>query len=276
MQHIDLEDMRVFALTDCEPAPAPCAHSFPDAVLADQPQVVARWLADGMFRTRFGPFLLRGRDGDVLVDCGVGPGDVAYFPGMRGNLPQALALAGSSLAQVTEVVFTHLHVDHVGWAGFLPNARFHVAEQEWAHWSGLGEKAGLPHHTQAVARCIMPLAAAGRLHAVRTEGQILPGIALHAATGHTPGHHVVLVRDRLLIAGDTWHNPAQVEVPGWCHRADMDKPVAVATRMRLAEAAHRNAWLVAAGHFTRENAFGRIEAREGGHAFVPDAPPARA
>jgi glyoxylase-like metal-dependent hydrolase (beta-lactamase superfamily II) len=268
MRQIDLDGLRLFALTDCAPAPAECAYSFPDAALADRPEVAARWFGEGCFRTRFGPFLLRGGGGDVLVDCGLGPGDVGYFPNLRGDLPAALAAAGSSLAAIADVVFTHLHVDHVGWAPHLPHARFHVAAAEWAHWSGLGA-AGLPHHTEAVARCVAPLAAAGRLATLASDAEPVPGLRLLAATGHTPGHHAVLVGGRVLIAGDAWHNPAQIAVPAWCHRADMDKPEAMATRTRLAAMARDRGWIVAAGHFTDENAFGRIAAGPQGLAFAP-------
>ena len=266
MRHIDLGGLSVFALTDCAPAPAPCGYSFPDAVLSDHPGA-AVWFPDGAFRTRFGPFLLRGGDGDILVDCGMGP-ETAYFPGLSGTLPDELARAGSSLAQVKTVIFTHLHVDHVGWAPHLPHARFHVAAREWAHWSQ-GESAGLPHHTEAVARCIAPLAEAGRLHLARSGAEILPGLVLLEAAGHTPGHHAVLAGNCLLIAGDIWHNPAQLAAPAWCHRADMDKPRAIATRTRIAQTAHRNAWLIAAGHFVEYAAFGRVTAASGAYAFSP-------
>ena len=148
MRWVDVDGTKVVALTDATPAPSPCRHSFPDADLASRPDLAARWLADGMFRTRFGLFLLRRDDGDILLDCGMGPGPVDYFPGMRGNLPEALLQAGSALDQISKVIFTHLHLDHAGWSPHLPNAAFWVAESEWAHWSR-GADAGLPHHVAA-------------------------------------------------------------------------------------------------------------------------------
>jgi glyoxylase-like metal-dependent hydrolase (beta-lactamase superfamily II) len=267
MRQVDIAGAPVFALCDCTPGSAACAWSFPDAVLVEHPNA-ARWFEGGVFHTRFGPFLIRTEAGDVLIDCGIGPGPSDYFPGLRGNLPASLAAAGSALEKIGAVLFTHLHVDHVGWAPVLPNARFFVAEQEWAHWSQ-GPVAGLPHHVEAIARCIQPLAQAGRIEFLQAGAAILPGIVPIAAFGHTPGHCAILVRERLLIAGDTWHNPAQIEVPAWCHRADMDKAAAIATRTRIAEAAHRGNWIVAAGHFTEANAFGRIAAHANGYAFIP-------
>jgi glyoxylase-like metal-dependent hydrolase (beta-lactamase superfamily II) len=269
MQTLDVGGTRIFALTDAAPAPAKCAYSFPDAALAEHADAAARWFPDGAFHTRFGAFLLRREHIDILVDCGVGPGPSAYFSGLAGKLPAALAAAGSSLERIAAVVLTHLHVDHVGWAPFLPGARFFVAEPEWAHWSGLGPAAGLAHHTEAFARCIAPLAGTGRLHPVPAGVEILPGIMLHAAPGHTPGHHAVLLQDRLLIAGDIWHNPAQIEVPAWCHRADMDKPAAIRTRIEIARQVRHHSWIVAAGHFPAPGIFGRIVPNGDGEAFEP-------
>jgi glyoxylase-like metal-dependent hydrolase (beta-lactamase superfamily II) len=261
MQRHDLGDWQVFALTDCAPAAAASAYSFPDANLATHPDAAARWLPDNSFHTRFGVFLLRGVAGDVLVDCGVGPGPHAYFPGLRGGLPAALAAAGSALDLVSTVIFTHLHLDHVGWAGHLPNAKFRVSAAEWAHWSDRGTDAGLPHHVAAFAACVAPLAEAGRLAQVGAiSDEITPGISLLPAPGHTPGHHAVLVSERLLIAGDTWHNPAQIEVAAWSHRADHDKEAAAATRARLAAQAERDNWLIAAGHFQADVCLGTIAA----------------
>ncbi len=268
MQHVTIEGTRVFALCDCVPDPAACAWSFPDAVLGEHPETADRWFEGGMFRTRFAPFLLRTAGGDVLVDCGMGPGPNDYFPGLRGQLRESLAHAGSALERVTAVLFTHLHVDHVGWAPLLPDARFFVGEREWAHWSQ-GAEAGLPHHVEAIARCIVPLAEAGRLAFMRTGAEVLPGIVPLPAFGHTPGHCTILLHERLLIAGDTWHNPAQIEVPHWCHRADMDRAAAIEARSRIAGEAHRADWIIAAGHFTAANSFGRIAARDGGYFFTP-------
>ncbi len=239
------------ALTDCAPAPAPCAYAFPEAELGAHP-AASRWFPAQLFHTRFGAFLLRGPEGDVLVDCGIGP-TCDYFPGLTGKLPDALAEVGSSLAAISTVLFTHLHVDHVGWAPCLTQARFHVGAAEWAHWSTLGPAAGGAHHVAAVARHVASLGA--RL----LVGAALPdGLTWLPAPGHTPGHQALLVGGRVLIAGDTWHNPAQIEMPDWCHRADRDKPRAIATRRALAQTAQREAWIVGAGHFITP--FGRVGA----------------
>lgn len=246
MRKIDAGDWQVATLTDCAPAPALCSYSFPAARLDEQPEA-ARWFPERRFHTRFAPFLLRGPAGDVLVDCGMGPA-CAYFPGLAGRLPERLTEAGSSLDAIVAVVFTHLHVDHVGWAPLLPNARFFVGAEEWARWPEYRA-----HHVAAVAECVVPLGAR-----LQVGGALPDGLHWLPAPGHTPGHQAVLVREHVLVAGDTWHNPAQIEVPAWCHRADGDPALAVATRTRIAGLARSERWVVAAGHFV--DAFGMIGA----------------
>src|SRR5215510_3075097 len=65
----------------------------------------------------FRVFLARLDDANVLVDLGVGPpGAGTFLPERQGRLPEELARHGLAPADIDLVVFTHLHVDHVGWA----------------------------------------------------------------------------------------------------------------------------------------------------------------
>ena len=271
---LELRGTRVWALTDCAPAPQRWGEAFPDANPAARPDLSARWIADGLFHTRFGPFLLRHAGRTVLVDAGMGPGPVAYFPGLAGTLLEGLARIGVAAGEIDTVVFTHLHVDHVGWAcgaggrPTFPAARYLVAEPEWRHWSEMGENAGRAHHVEAVRRCVWPLATAGRLSIVASDTEIAPGAWLRAARGHSPGHHVLEVDcagRKLLLAGDLWHSAGQIGEPAWCHRADMDPAAAVTTRRRVAAWVAAEGAVLGAGHLPIDIAFGEIA----GGDYVP-------
>ncbi|MBI1774267.1 MAG: MBL fold metallo-hydrolase [Proteobacteria bacterium] len=246
--------------------------------LEEDPATAARWLPDACFCTRFGVFVVRHGGRTILIDCGLGPGPIAYFPGLVGGLPLQLGTIGLTTEAVDLVVFTHLHLDHVGWAvdgdgrPRFANARYIVGAEEWAHWDGLGERAGLPHHVAGVRNSVAPLARAGRLDCVEAGARIAAGVTLIDSAGHSPGHRSVLVEAgdrRVLITGDLWHNPAQIARPGWCHRADMNKAAAIAARRRIRDAALDNGWLIASGHFLEEDVFGRIERVAGEARFVP-------
>ena len=264
---LELRGTYVWALTDCAPAPLRWTDAFSNADPTARPELRARWFADDLFHTRFGPFLLRHGGRTVLVDAGMGPGPVAYFPGLAGTLLDRLARIGVSAGEIDTVVFTHLHVDHVGWAcdehshPMFPVARYVVAEPEWHHWSANGESAGRAHHVEAIRRYVRPLADSGHLTVVASDTEIVPGAWLRAAQGHSPGHHVLEVDcagRKLLLAGDLWHCAAQIGEPSWCHRADMDPAAATATRRRIAAWAAVEGAVIGAGHMPIDIAFGEI------------------
>src|SRR3954453_8062839 len=64
-------------------------------------------------------YLLRGDDGDTLVDCGIAAGLDGGDPGPDGTVAVAAALStgGSALGRLGGVVATHAHIDHFGLAG---------------------------------------------------------------------------------------------------------------------------------------------------------------
>src|SRR5438876_6835558 len=77
--------------------------------------------ADGMLEFALGGFLIR-TPGErvVLVDAGIGDRSGAIMSGsgtfQGGAMLNNLAALGVQPEQVTDVIFTHLHFDHVGWA----------------------------------------------------------------------------------------------------------------------------------------------------------------
>jgi glyoxylase-like metal-dependent hydrolase (beta-lactamase superfamily II) len=271
----------LFTLTDASPPPAAWGYSFPEARLDDHPNVVARWLPDGLFQTRFAAFAFERNGRIILVDAGLGPEPSAYFDGLSGRLDAEFRAAGLRAEKVEHLIFTHFHLDHVGWATgsdgepAFPNATYHAPRAELDYWQEHGDAAALPHHRQAVERQIIPLLRSSRLMAA--EGPVASfgpvEVSLVPAPGHTPGHSAVMVAsptETVLIGGDTWHSPAQVAVPDWCHRADWSPAQARLSRRALARlASDRNA-IVAAGHFLEDVSFGRILRQgEDDFAFSP-------
>lgn len=284
MRRLDLDGAALFALTDAEPAPAAWDYAFPEAGLPGRPDLAALWFPDGMFRTRFGVFALQVAEGRILmIDAGLGPGPSPYFNGLRGRLPTEMAAAGLDPDAVAVLAFSHFHLDHVGWTrdeSGKPRFRYarHLAPAaEIAHWQAQGEEAALPHHVAAYRQSIAPLLQQGRLEAAEAGAAIFTSGGITAsllpAPGHTVGHHAVLIEGAgppVLLAGDSWHNPSQIAMPDWCHRADRDKALARLSRRALAERAADTGAIVAAGHFVEDQAFGRIVRDEaGGLAYRP-------
>src|SRR5258708_22063599 len=110
------------------------------------PSVRAAWLdymflPPDMLEWALNVVVVRSRDRTILIDAGMG----AAFPDLTrvGRLGQRLEAAGIDLAAVTDVVLTHMHMDHIG--GLLvdgvrerlrPDLRVHVAAFEAKFWDG--------------------------------------------------------------------------------------------------------------------------------------------
>ncbi len=278
MRKIERGGLTLLRLTDAAPPAADWAYAFPaHAEEADQ-QARQRWAPDGRFHTAFAVHVVVGDGGVALIDAGIGPGPVTYFGGLRGRLDAELAAAGVATSDVTAVLFTHLHLDHVGWASrdatpCFPNARYAAPAAELEHWLRNGDAAALPHHVAAFEAHVAPLIAEGRLAGLQ-EGAPAPGadwLQFRSVPGHTPGHAaVVSERAGLIVAGDAWHSPAQIERPDLCHRADRDPAAAIASRKALARFAADAQALVAVGHFPEAAGFGSVVGGEAdGFRWVP-------
>ena len=283
--HARVGDVEIIALVDAVPAPVDPAWSFPDVAPEALSGIADGSLnPDGRFQPNLGCFLLRLPGSAVLVDAGIGPGPNDYLGGLTGHLPERLAAERLSTADIDVVIFTHLHMDHVGWSvtqlggeatsPTFANADHFVGAAELAYWLDPDDRA-LPHHRDAVDRCIQPLATRGSLRTVSPDEEILPGVSLAETPGHTPGHSSVRVRTKradLVIAGDVMHCPAQAGHPSWCHRADMDPALAAKTRARFLKGAVEEGWTIAACHFRDGLQIGRVERGADSYRWRPHSP----
>jgi glyoxylase-like metal-dependent hydrolase (beta-lactamase superfamily II) len=177
---------------------------------------------------------------------------VGPFPG-AGNLPEVLQENGVEPASIDRVIITHGHGDHVGGlmregAPVYPNARISMWKSEWEYWRGEATKAENP--AEAIQRNLLPLQ--DRIDLVDSESEILPGVCVIPALGHTLGHIAVLLESggqRLLHVVDAMHNPVQVEHPNWSPAFDMQPDVSAKTRRALMERAAPQHTPLLAYHF---------------------------
>jgi glyoxylase-like metal-dependent hydrolase (beta-lactamase superfamily II) len=175
-------------------------------------------------------YLLRGDDGDTLVDCGIAAGEDGGDPGPDGTaaLAAALAAAGGALQRLERLVVTHAHIDHFGLAGEV--ARRSGGEL-WMHRRTDLDLAKYAEPDEAIDGRMLMLADHGLYGSELTESseglrdwlpvmpsvgrptRLLDGGEQFTAGGrtweivHTPGHspgHVCLwnADDRLLCSGD--------------------------------------------------------------------------
>ena len=199
-------------------------------------------------------FLIRHPEGPVLVDTGIGTFGRSPFE-VEGRIEAELAAVGVLPADIRHVVCTHLHADHSGAAcrpdgmPMFPNARYHVHAEDWAFFAanrtpegftGRFAMAGLEH--------------LGMLDLDPSDHQIVRGLTVRHAPGHTPGHRVVQLEDgglSLLLIGDLLHTTIQVAHPTWVSNHDEDPELAAEHRALWIDAAVREGWAVCVSHFGR-------------------------
>ena len=179
-------------------------------------------------------FLLETTRGYVLVDAGLNPGviddpvatwgeDLAASarPRMqaRHHLYAQLTLLGLTQADLTSVIYTHLHHDHAGGAALFPNAEHIVQRREW-QWAvnpAAFAKGGYVESDYNRSELSWTLADDDRV--------VMPGVHLVSTPGHSPGHQSVVLWETpdagtLVIAGDAFN----------CHaNAERDLPPGIST-----------------------------------------------
>lgn len=195
---------------------------------------------DGTARLPIGSFVIRVDDRVVLVDAGLGPHEQQLPDGMRlvgGRLLTRLGSLGVSVEDITDVVCTHLHADHVGWlfdldaAPVFSNALVWFGAADWTHFiDGDGECA------DHIRRGFLDYRNDRRLRPLTGEAQVAPGIVARPAPGHTPGSLYVELSSSdqlLLLLGDAITCPIQLDEPGWHSFGDVDVTAAEHTRQVL-------------------------------------------
>ncbi|HLG00594.1 MAG TPA: MBL fold metallo-hydrolase [Acidimicrobiia bacterium] len=222
------------------------------------------WLdGDGMLVLPMASFVIRAPGTTLLVDCGLNQDDGDDWRG--GRLPDALSAAGLTRDEIDVVVFTHLHVDHVGWATdagspFFPRATYRCHGADW-EWSATAQS-GL--HGARLAGL------AERLDPIGDGERLAPGVTAVATPGHTPGHIAVVVSgpgERAFLLGDVAHCPVQLTPGDWKTWGDVDPVGAARTRDRLLREIEGDD-IVASAHFP-ELHFGRLVSAGEGRTWVP-------
>ncbi len=219
---------------------------------------------DGLLGFSMGGFLVRSGERTALVDLGVGRHTVLGISG--GAFLEELQRYGVSPSAVTDVIFTHLHFDHIGWAAddehrpVFPSATYRCSEADW-EWF-------MVQHRGAEAELLD--GTEDRFEIWDGATTLLPGVDTLAAPGHTPGSTVVVVSsgaERAMLLGDVVHCPVEMVDDEWAALFDVDPALALRTRVALNRELESSGIPVAAAHFPGLE-FGRLLRAEGRRRWV--------
>lgn len=215
----------------------------------------------------------------ILIDAGLG-GQFAGFP-RAGQFPRRLQSAGIALESVTDVIITHMHMDHVG--GLLvpgvkerlrKDVRIHVNATEVAFWTS-------PDFTQTVMPTPVPAvlrstatsfyeAYRDQIQVFEDRHEVAPGVIVRLTGGHTPGHCVVdLISDgdRLTFAGDAVF-PVAFDHPEWHNGFEHDPVESARVRLALLNELAQNKGLLVAAHLPFPSV-GRVAKEGDAFRWVP-------
>jgi len=225
--------------------------------------------ADGLLPIEMGGFLVRSGERLILVDTGIGP---HADPERCGRFMRNLAAQGVEPSDITDVVLTHLHFDHLGWATdgerrLFDKATYRCHESDWDFFMGADpfddSLAVSLMGGWSSSKLLPPIL--DRLETWSEDQTILPGIDVRSAPGHTPGSTVIVISsgsERAMLLGDVVHCPAELLSDDWEMIGDVDKELARRSREALARELEGSAIPVAATHFPGLQ-FGRLLTAQG-------------
>jgi glyoxylase-like metal-dependent hydrolase (beta-lactamase superfamily II) len=182
---------------------------FPDALM------LAGHLAPTARRLPYTYVVIQGQGRTILVDVGFDFRDYAKAlvttMGLNDWQPPAEILGQLAIdpADVTDIIITHAHFDHMGGMDFFPNARFTIQKRELTEWVwalSVDPKMQKLHFTVNPADILkaVNLGIAGRLTCLEGDVEdLFPGIDVRLARDtHTWGSMFVCVRNDGLAAGE--------------------------------------------------------------------------
>jgi glyoxylase-like metal-dependent hydrolase (beta-lactamase superfamily II) len=235
--------------------------------------------AEGWLPVPYNPLLVRSGKDAVLLDTGAGAELAAEWGDPVGQLQGTMERAGIDPHQVTVVVLSHAHPDHIGGLTVealdgrrpvFPQARHLISSEEFDFWTAGAVPEDFASMATLARRHLLPLRESGMLELVDGEAEIVPGMRLVPAPGHTPGHAIVSIapgRGSAMYLGDAVLTEVSFEHPGWTSRLEIDRPAAARTRRQLLDRAVEEHSIVAGFHL---RAAGTIQAANGGYRFATD------
>ena len=174
-------------------------------------------------------WMLKYNDHFVVIDAGVGNGKkrgLPRFNQLNTLFPLWLNAAGARPEDVTHLINTHLHGDHVGWntvdngegkyVPYFPNAEYWMPRLDVDFFVDLWKADPNTPNTESLGDSVMPLLEADSVKFYEAGHEFIPGLVAQMAIGHTPGQHRLDFHSKEqsgVFCADIFHSPVQIMKP---------------------------------------------------------------
>jgi len=209
--------------------------------------------------------LLVGDGKIILVDTGVGDKFTDKFREIYAidysehSLVKSLLQHNIQPENVTDVILTHLHFDHVGGSTYydndgnlklqFPNATHYVQKKqlEWA------QKGFAKDRASYLSENIQPLIDSGQLKVISGAAELFKDVELILSDGHTVAQQLVLIRGNgknLLYAADLIPMTAHIPLP-WVMAYDLYPVTSIQEKEEILKKAVTENWMIFFEHDPR-------------------------
>jgi glyoxylase-like metal-dependent hydrolase (beta-lactamase superfamily II) len=199
------------------------------------------------------------RDGKhtVMIDTGFG----LMGQPSAGKLMQNLLLEGIQSSEVDTIIVSHIHPDHMGGntdnegRSVFPNARYLLYKKEWEYWMSNPDLSKFNQKIQkdcveTIQKRVLPVRS--QIDLIEVETDIIDGIKIIQAPGHTPGQVLIKIssgNQQLLCVSDIFHDPSELAGPELEMVGDILPEQASLTRLQILSQIIKPDSLVYACHF---------------------------
>ncbi len=172
--------------------------------------------------------LIKYKDRIIITDAGVGKkmneklAKIYNVDHSRYDLISGLNNATIKAEEITDVILTHLHFDHVGGSTYhdengdlrltFPNAKHHVQKIHWEWANNPSEKDA----ASFMKENFIPIKESNQLNLIDGPGELFPGLELILFNGHSPSMQAPKISDgknTLLFCADIFPTASHIPIP---------------------------------------------------------------
>ena len=206
--------------------------------------------------------VIKGNERIIIVDAGVGTKmneklqKIYNVDHQEHDLEKGLAQKGIRFEDITDVIITHLHFDHVGGATYIdengvlkptfPNAHYYVQGEQWYWANHPSEK----DRASYMPENFKPIEESGQLVELDGPKELFPGIKVLVMYGHTHGMQLPKISDgktTLLYCADLIPTASHIPLP-YIMAYDNNPMITLQEKKRLLPQAVEEQWILIFEH----------------------------